>query len=463
MPSSQSKKGRSKPAKGPQPGEKRNSGGTDPEGARPPKKSRGEDQQNASDSAQADPKPVPDTRHGIHPKAVPKAAKETQRIFQFYVRGLAGLYQQSDVLGYADTAIAEFERRFTPTDNIRERIKQLVSSSLSPDRLARTAATDLLAKLKGRSNAIATSLQRISPAHWGSVFAAIGRSGLSRFHPDVFGPVDSVYNQVHRHLAITTFDSITSGLTVPGVNTSFSSNLTLLADMYDNFVYVTLAESAHLEAHNPGSVAQHIKDGYAYKNRGELSDRRTATAKELGYPVRVRNVLKQAAAHSDDERDPLTGDRRVHEKPGRAAHWTELMRKLDTEEIEIRRRARVRGHAPEVRLTAHPLPPSALSYNIPAEAPADFFDVDFFNKLTVRERAACAKFPAALPPAEVFRDKKSKWKKLDDEEFEEKYGAAALEGYEFPDDAELQSSEDEDQEEELDEDEMQEVETGLRG
>lgn len=76
---------------------------------------------------------------------------------------------------------------------------------------------------------------------------------------------------------------------------------------------------------------------------------------------------------------------------------------------------------------------------LPTEVPIDYFSPEFFNSLTVRERASYMDNGVALPTAEHCQTWKQiqEWKGLTPKEFMARYGDAKLALYELPTEDEL--------------------------
>ncbi|KAJ6578419.1 hypothetical protein B0H19DRAFT_1020685 [Mycena capillaripes] len=218
--------------------------------------------------------------------------------------------------------------------------------------------------------------------HIAFFYSAVIRSGLKAFHPDVFGPTHSTYNQLHRHLAVSTFRSIAGwyGYTALNVSLTVADDYHLLSEMYDNFMF--------------GTIKTNIK-----------------------------------AAHSDDERPP-GGDAKkkkglnICTKDGRSEIVTAFVRELDTSHM-----------VPEMRnVTDPPTPSSALSRVLPVGVPIDFWDPKFYNEeLDVEEKAMYINTGVAFPLGKFCNDKNaSKWAKMPAKEFMEKYGNEVLAQYNLP-------------------------------
>lgn len=95
------------------------------------------------------------------------------------------------------------------------------------------------------------------------------KAGLKGFCPDLEGPAYSAYNQLHRHLAVSAFQFLASSyaLSALEVNTKISGNTSLMGEMYDNYVYGTLAQKTRMERRNPGRLSESLKQSAEYKAR----------------------------------------------------------------------------------------------------------------------------------------------------------------------------------------------------
>ncbi|KAJ7137632.1 hypothetical protein C8R46DRAFT_922438 [Mycena filopes] len=211
--------------------------------------------------------------------------------------------------------------------------------------------------------------------HIAFFYAAVNRAGLKAFHPDVFGPTHSTYNLLHRHLAVSTFQTIAGwyGFTALNVSLTVAQDYHLLSDFYDHFMFGTVK-----------------------------------------------------AAHSDDERPP-GGDAKKRKglnictKDGRNPPITAFVRELDG--------------TPEKRtVTVPPTPSSALSRVLPVGVPIDYWDPQFYNtELDTREKAMYVDTGVAFPLPQFCTDEHvHKWAKLPAKEFMAKFGKDVLAQYNLP-------------------------------
>jgi hypothetical protein len=163
-------------------------------------------------------------------------------------------------LGKATEGITHFNLRRDQSNDSREAIRRLVTDCRDAGAAATRRAEQLVdnAEKQGQGR-IASTIGLIDSTFLASAFAAVTRSGLKSFHPDVFGPVSSPYNQLHRHLAVSTFTQIALwfGLTNCAVSLTYAQDSTFLYGVFDHYVFNTLRDSSLL-ALNKG--AQHVTE-----------------------------------------------------------------------------------------------------------------------------------------------------------------------------------------------------------
>ncbi|KAJ7818840.1 hypothetical protein B0H14DRAFT_2601022 [Mycena olivaceomarginata] len=235
---------------------------------------------------------------GIQPKEVPKGAKPTQCAFQRFIEALCGLLKQSDVLPSTKDKLTHYDKHFDEVDNFRHHIRTLVATSRTAIWKATVLATSVRNNAKKLSGPIVTDIARIPAEHLSCAFTMVLKAGLQGFCPDVDGPVQSTYNQLHRHLAASAFQFLSStlGLMALNVNNVYATDYERLCDMYDNYVYGTLAQNTKMGRRRPGSLSQSQKNSTAYK-------------------ARTCCMSFVDEVHSDDEKDG-NGAHWVRQKPG---------------------------------------------------------------------------------------------------------------------------------------------------
>ncbi|KAJ7467624.1 hypothetical protein FB451DRAFT_989458, partial [Mycena latifolia] len=309
--------------------------------------------------------------------------------FQRFIRGLCGLLTQTDVLPSALEAQKHYDRRFDDVEDYGAQMRNLVNESRTAVTAAKDLATKLVRDAKRIPGPIANDIARIPELHLATVFTMILKTGLKGFCPDLEGPVQSTYNQIHRHLAVSGFQFLSASFALSAleVNMKVAENTELLGDMYDNYTYGTLAQKTKMERRRPGMRFQ--------------------TAGRLGFRKPVQRMAFIQESHSDDE------DGRV----------------LD----------RYCCRAPKPRIRSNPLlPASDIGVILPPDVPIDFFTPEFYNTLTLKERARYVNTGVAFPLADfAFEMEHEDWKTMGKKEFMLMYGNDVLDQYDIPTEEEI--------------------------
>jgi hypothetical protein len=176
------------------------------------------------------------------------------------------------VLPSATEARKHYEKRFDDVDDMREHMRNLVNESRTAVSAARELATKLIRDAKLITGPIANDIARIPETHLATVFTMIQKAGLKGFCPDLEGPVQSKYNQLHRHLAVSGFQFLSSSFALAAldVNASVAEDTELLGDMYDGYAYGRLATKTKMERRRPGSLTQSQQNSTDFKARSRV-------------------------------------------------------------------------------------------------------------------------------------------------------------------------------------------------
>ncbi|KAJ7818403.1 hypothetical protein B0H14DRAFT_2601283 [Mycena olivaceomarginata] len=211
-----------------------------------------------------------------------------------------------------------------------------------------------------------------------------------------------------------------------------------------------------MERRRPGSLGQSLKHGAEYKARARLGDIRFKTAATLGLRKPVQRMAFIEEAHSDDEHS--SEQRRVREKPGRNPVVGRFFREeLDpAAEAYRKRNAKPGQREPKARIRENPLlPASEIGLILPPNVPVDFFTPEFFNALTLKERARYVNTGVAFPLEDfAFDEAHNDWKTMGKKDFMEKYGNDVLKQYDIPSTEEIDALPDLDANDEEGEEEL---------
>ncbi|KAJ7086952.1 hypothetical protein C8R44DRAFT_650406, partial [Mycena epipterygia] len=168
--------------------------------------------------------------------------------------------------------MAPFEARFSSADNINTQLYGIIGSTTPPTNDVYRWISEFLRTIKAMSSQTARDAVRIGNQHLRIIFNAITNAGLHAFAPNVFGNIESMYNLVHKHLAIHTFRAITVAWAYSfcECNISLLDNYNLLHSFYQSFIYGYMREQARKEDGRPGRMEQEIIDNNAYRRRKEV-------------------------------------------------------------------------------------------------------------------------------------------------------------------------------------------------
>ncbi|KAF7323565.1 hypothetical protein MKEN_00576800 [Mycena kentingensis (nom. inval.)] len=400
----------------------------------------------------------------------PKDERDTTRAFQRHIRALMGLLTASSVLGRADVHIDFFNKRFEAVDDLPKHIADLVDECQNPTDEAAELATRLQERINETTTvtakgSIASDLAQVPYEHLKCAFAAVAAVGLKVFHPDVFGPAHSQYNQTHRHIATATFQNSVAWF---GFN-KMSASLVLTRDtrrlhaLYDSFVGGTIGRNCRWAETRPNALVESAALQNVKKNREGVAERRYRQAKLENMRNVVLRAIKHPSIHSDDEiippepvgpNDNRICTRQVCEKEYRHPAFTAYFRHLDVQ-IDAKWARNPKGKRPEFRKISELKPPSALSRIHPPSSytvmrgdeeveyimPIDVFSPEYYNTvMDVEERALFAENGVAFPAAEFMNtpEQITVWKRMGMTEFMAKYGTAVLESYRRPSEEELE-------------------------
>ncbi|KAJ7458409.1 hypothetical protein B0H11DRAFT_2243109 [Mycena galericulata] len=393
-------------------------------------------------------------------KAVPTVAKGLQKVFNLHLRISMNLLSQTAVPHRLSAEeMAPFEARFASVADVKAHVSHLVASAIPATTEIQRKVLAFLNSAKNTNSKIALDAARIGEQHILVIFNAIANAGLHAFAPDVFGNVESMYNLLHEHLAIHTFRTVAVAHAYTGVepvNQPLLNDYNILRSFYRSYIYGHMAEQARKEDRDPGRVVRDATSNGVYKRRKELQSARAEQIVDDCFDEHVALLADEVECHSDDDEPaPSSTEYVIHEKEGRDEGVTTLLRILSKRREAAKAVTRKRGSwRPRIRTCTPKLGPSPISRPLPTKVPIDYFSHEFFNRMSVRQRASYMNNGVALPTADLCQqwDDIEKWKGLTREEFMTKYGKAKLALYKLPTEAELarleQSKGDDDDDEE---------------
>lgn len=138
---------------------------------------------------------------------------------------------------------------------------------------ARARVAKLLDNLPANS-ITSNNIKRVSETNLLLIFRTVAVLGLRRWAPDVLsGDPDSMYNLLHEHIALTTFEQVASayGYGFMGIDMALVRNFVLMCKFYRSFVYSYMHGIAKAESKSPGRVAKDKQMTAVWKRRSDVS------------------------------------------------------------------------------------------------------------------------------------------------------------------------------------------------
>lgn len=165
-----------------------------------------------------------------------------------------------------------YKERFATEADIKRSVHESLTRNAERITNARVQYDRLQSELKSDST-ISNSIRNIGEANLLLIFRVVAIAGLPQWAPDILsGNPNSMYNLLHEHIAITTFEQITAayGYSHTGQDTSYVHDFALLRKIYRNFVFSYMKSRARREARNPGSAVSDAIKTNIYKRRRDV-------------------------------------------------------------------------------------------------------------------------------------------------------------------------------------------------
>ncbi|KIK56016.1 hypothetical protein GYMLUDRAFT_62283 [Collybiopsis luxurians FD-317 M1] len=224
-------------------------------------------------------------------------------------------------------------------------------------------------------------------------------SGLKKWRPNIYGPPDSLYNQLHEQVFMKTLEA----------SFQYLANAHLTIKLYQNNTFSYWRNLWKKEERDNGSIQKAFLLNKALKCRSNRYKLRIDYQAKRARPKREQRLISERAAHSDDKYAP-DGTLHILVMGRRSQKATSFIQELDhfiagTQKLMKRCNAYKR-----IKRVPHPE-----------------------GKISGIEGLPSPKSPIALPTEEVM-DMTQDWMdlKLSDEEFMIKYGNEVHAKYKFP-------------------------------
>ncbi|KAJ7023211.1 hypothetical protein C8F04DRAFT_970409, partial [Mycena alexandri] len=338
-------------------------------------------------------------RWAIPKKDVPEEGKGVQKAIHTHCRILMQLLTSRDVPErLTEEMKAPFKKWFKSADDVQAQLNTLLANVIPATEAVYQKVADFLNSVEAMDAQIAIDTAKLRDHHLRSMSTAVANAGLPWFKPDVFGDAESLYNPAHEHVFVHSFRVVGTLFGYSGmydIKMALVRNDAFVQRFYRSFVYGYMKDQAGIEGRQPGQLSVNIMKNNITRPREDC-------------------LASEKDCHSDDE-----GGNVAREKPGRDAAVHSFF------DVLTRRR--------DDRM-------ADLSRVLPTQVPINYFSPDFFNNMTVRERASYAKNGIALPTKDHCRTWGAiqKWKGLNKAVFMAQYGNAKLLLYSLPTPEELE-------------------------
>lgn len=167
-----------------------------------------------------------------------------------------------------------FNDRFSSENQVKNSVKASLLQHEAGIREAESSAFNLRNLTDTGGSIISRNIKRIREADLLLMFRTVACFGLTQWAPNVliYDP-DSMYNLLHEHIALTTFEQIAGayGYSFMGVNLTHVRNFSLMRQLYRSFVYSHMAGRARREQKAAGSIALLTERNNVYRRRADVS------------------------------------------------------------------------------------------------------------------------------------------------------------------------------------------------
>ncbi|KAF8158933.1 hypothetical protein K438DRAFT_1776840 [Mycena galopus ATCC 62051] len=356
-------------------------------------------------------------------RGVPEAAAGLQRAIFICAFSWASFLNLPWRASHPD-AMAPFEARFRSAEDIGAQLADILAAAIPPSNAIYERVAAFLRSAKASGSQTAADAGKVGDDNLRSIFNCVANTGLHSFMPDVFGNPESMYNLAHEHVpsTLSAASSCDMGTRTLSCQPVAYPRDHLIQRFYRSFIYGHMKEQAGKEERRPGQLETDIVLNNIYRRRTE--------------PGRDDAVSALFDVITERRQWPW------HEKAGRDHGNSHSLLQLQY----------AYRFAQGPRTRRRELPPSDLSHALPTRVPIDYFSPDFFNALSVRDRASYMHNGIALPTKEHCRTWKDilAWKGLSTADFMTRYGTAKRTLYNLPTDEEIALlSDDEDEDDEM--------------
>ncbi|KAJ7846584.1 hypothetical protein B0H14DRAFT_3867673 [Mycena olivaceomarginata] len=267
------------------------------------------------------------------------------------------------------------------------------------------------------------------------IFSRVLVAGLTHWCPDLMGPSDSPYNQVHKTVYLETFRLVAGSFSYYFLAPSAAGvdNPILICDIFCSFTLLYTKHKAKVGLRQPGKLALNKADNNSGKHRKCLTEKRIVFARKDKLPDHVVALIANEFCNSDDESDTDDAGKKIYTvnaKGIRSVSATTFVHQLEVRRLKTDAREKGKKKINVVERTrirvANPAE-SDLSFQMPKKVPIDYFTPSEFNDFPAETRFKYAQYGVTL--LLVVHHGNTDWKTMDRETYMTKYGNEVLKQY----------------------------------
>ncbi|KAI9615694.1 hypothetical protein H4Q26_011330 [Puccinia striiformis f. sp. tritici PST-130] len=234
----------------------------------------------------------------------PPNFKDTKQCLFAHIRLLWGLVETRTVPPPANPEhIRSFCANFQTINEVQRYLEDSNSAAL-------IANEDILTLKDARAGVtqVGKGFIHIDDGHISYIHAQLAKLGIRCWGPNLDEGPESLFNAACRIAALTIFQQIAvaGGYNFLNFNHNYKDDMLTFIRTYNHYVHHVLAKKYRAECKKVGSNEATIEKNNATRNCIRLRKARVKFGNRNEFPERYMRVLRETAAHSDDELDDDT-------------------------------------------------------------------------------------------------------------------------------------------------------------
>ncbi|KAH9453234.1 hypothetical protein Pst134EA_024118 [Puccinia striiformis f. sp. tritici] len=307
----------------------------------------------------------------------PPNFKDTKRCLFAHIRLLWGLVETRTVPPPANPEhIRSFCANFQTINEVQRYLEDSNSAAL-------IANEDILTLKDARAGVtqVGKGFIHIDDGHISYIHAQLAKLGIRCWGPNLDEGPESLFNAACRIAALTIFQQIAvaGGYNFLNFNHNYKDDMLTFIRTYNHYVHHVLAKKYRAECKKVGSNEATIEKNNATRNRIRLRKARVKFGNRNEFPERYMRVLRETAAHSDDELDDDTNSFVIQTLGYRSNAASIFFRRLD---LAMKAVQKAKGKASRMRARNLPIIPIPSKFTkVPESLPLDFYGRKWLSEI----------------------------------------------------------------------------------